>query len=133
MRRGQLVKLDAVGCTLARTGFLEKLRHVREHPRRKIFIPRALVLHKDDGLVLPAERQVVLHAVEQDIVERRDREVFRHDDVRHAHHLVQLRELYGIVEDHAEDRVLVLMIRHTHRLPAPAFMIAQNAQKEKAF
>ena len=70
------------------------------------------MLDEDDRLALPEKREVVFLAVEKDVPECRDLDVFREYFDAGLDGLVELREFSAVVEELAEDGVIDLTIRH---------------------
>ena len=76
------------------------------------------MLDKDDGLIFPEERKVILLLIEKHVIERRDGDVLRTDIVLRANRLIELCDLPFMIEEGPKDSILVLAVRHEVHPPS---------------
>ena len=112
MRCGKVNGRPSIQGFLVRNGTEEQTLYVDKLAESDVRADRALVFREDDRLIFPCEGHVVFELVEQNVFERVDFNVFRADDFFRPEGLVEFRKLVAVVHEHAEDRILVLAVRH---------------------
>jgi hypothetical protein len=112
MRSGKVDWRPSIKGFFVRDSTKEQTLHIDELAEGDVWADGALVFREDDGLVFPCEGNIVFELVEQNVLERVDLDVLRSNDLVWSKRLIELRKLVAVIHEHAEDRILVLAVRH---------------------
>ena len=112
MDGGEIDELLSIECFLVCECAEQESAGIDEHACWHVRIDGALMFGEDDGLIFPCKGHVVLLLVEDNVFERVDCDVFRADCFIRPDGLVEFCKFFAIIEEHTENRILVLTIRH---------------------